>query len=144
MHHRTALACVTALLAAACDREDPCRELVARENQRLAAIPAGDTATLDGILADDYELTFGSGLTKTKSELMEHVRAMPESARRIRETLEDARCRRHGDAAIVSGVVVVSIPSAEGTSTTRARLTDTWIRTGSGWRLVAAHVNEAK
>jgi ketosteroid isomerase-like protein len=62
----------------------------------------------------------------------------------IRETVEDAQCRHHGDAAIVSGVVVVSIPNAEGTSTTRARLTDTWIRTGSGWRLVAAHVNEAK
>jgi hypothetical protein len=131
---------IACILICAC--EDPCPDLVKRENQRLAAIPAGDTAALEGLLADDYLLTFGNGVTWTKGEFLTHVRALPESARQIRETVEETQCRVHGNAAVVTGVVVVATPGPKGTSTKRARLTDTWMRSGSAWRLVAAHVNE--
>ena len=141
---RSAGAGALILCAVGCSRANPCGELVERENQRLAAIPAGDTKTLDTILADDYLLTFGSGITRTKSEFLDHVRAMPESARQIRERVEETQCRHHGDAAVISGVVVVTVPGPSGPSITRARLTNTWMRTPSGWRLVAAHVNEAQ
>jgi hypothetical protein len=132
---------ITSVFLCAC--EDACPELVKRENQRLAAIPAGDTAALDGLLADDYLLTFGNGVTWTKAEFLTHVRAMPESARQIKERVDEPQCRVHGNAAVVSGVVVVATPKPAGSATvTRARLTDTWIRSGSSWRLLAAHVNE--
>jgi len=52
---------------------------------------------------------------------------------------EDMRVHRFGATAVVTGWLVVGGRGPNGPFDRRYRFTDTWVRRGGGWQIVAAH-----
>lgn len=52
---------------------------------------------------------------------------------------EEMRVHRFGTTAIVTGWLVVAGRGAQGAFNRRYRFTDTWVRRGKSWQIVAAH-----
>ncbi|HLG89353.1 MAG TPA: nuclear transport factor 2 family protein [Alphaproteobacteria bacterium] len=110
-------------------------EILRLDEQRRAALIAGDFATLDRLLADDLVHVHGTGLPDGKAH---YFRDLRESFEFVAITRGETRVRLHGEAAIVTGPMIHKVRlKADGKLVEMAAYgTQIWERRSDGWRLV--------
>jgi ketosteroid isomerase-like protein len=99
------------------------------------AVALGDTANVGRLLADDYRGVAPDGSTTDKKSELEETRSGP--ARFVSNQLVEAHVRFYGDTAVAQGSEVWEKRDGE---PRRGRYvwTDTWVRRGGHWQVVAA------
>ncbi|MET0231160.1 MAG: nuclear transport factor 2 family protein [Rhodanobacteraceae bacterium] len=132
-----AAACLVATAAVAAPSSDE-RALMDLENKISDAYLHGDTKTVEASLDERYTLTNSRALVSHRDDDLRELRAGDPKYTEFRT--HEMQARTYGDAGIVIGVV-----SLKGTSGGKAfdvdmRFTDTFVRSGGVWKMVAAQV----
>jgi Domain of unknown function (DUF4440) len=86
---------------------------------------------------DDFLLITSGGKRVTKTEIVEQI-ASPELKLEVNETTE-VRVRFHGTTAVLTGILQQKGSWKGKQFDVKLRVTDTWIRTDGGWRLLSGH-----
>ncbi len=109
------------------------------EDEWLGSYLRGDKATFDRIVADDFTGTDESAKVRNKAQERELIQAPPASIK-TSLTNEDVRVRIYGDAAIVTGRIVVKTQlSGQAEISFQSRFTDTFLKRQERWQVVARH-----
>lgn len=107
-------------------------ELIELENEWLHA---KDIATLDRILADDFEHVLPVGFITKEQELdFRRHHGWPDANEQLR--FDELHVRIYGDAGIVNGTVIASDP--EGMVVSKTRFTDVFVIRNRKWQAVNA------
>jgi len=123
-------------LAQAIQDEQALRRL---EDQWLGSYRRGDKPTFDRIVADSFTGTDESAKVRSKAQERELIQAPPASIK-TSLTNKDVRVRIYGDAAIVTGRIVVKTQlSGQAEISFQSRFTDTFLRRQERWQVVARH-----
>jgi ketosteroid isomerase-like protein len=114
------------------------------ERAWLDAYEQLDAKAMDSIVADDFAITFPNGEMQTKPQLMDDIRK-PRSAAApaMKFHTEDVSSRAYGDTVILRGLVVTEYQREGKTERQQSRYTDTYVRRGGRWQVVASHLSNA-
>jgi ketosteroid isomerase-like protein len=109
------------------------------DTQYQKAVEQNDAETMDKILADDFVLVTGLGKIYTKADLLADAR----SKRAIYEVQNDSRrtVRVWGDTAIVTALLWAKGVEDGKPFEYRLWFSDTYVKTGKGWRYVFAQAS---
>lgn len=105
------------------------------EDQRYAAMCAGDAAALERLLADSLVYTHSYGGSDSKTSYLEGIRAKKWQYRRIDRPKEEIQV--HGDCAVVTGQVRIELLSEGKPKKLNSRFTNVWVKGAKGWQMVA-------
>jgi hypothetical protein len=111
------------------------QELKRLEDEWLNSYLRGDKQTFDRIVADDFVRTDESGKVATKAEERALVQAPPASVNASLNN-DDLKVRFYGSTAIVTGLIISKV---QGSLSFNSRFTDTFIKRGGRWQVVARH-----
>ncbi|HEV8231862.1 MAG TPA: DUF4440 domain-containing protein [Thermoanaerobaculia bacterium] len=114
-------------------------ELKRATQELMSAVASGDWPVWDKYLDDSVVYTAEDGRTLTKAQLREEMKPLPPGYSGSIE-VESAEVRRYGDTAIVSHEDLEQEEIFGQKLVARYHGTDTWIRRGGKWRLVASQV----
>lgn len=115
------------------------------ERRWLDAYEQNDPEAMDRIVADDFTITFPNGAMQTKPQLMAMIKAPRRtSAPKMRFRTEDVRSRAYGDTVILLGKVVSEYERDGKAVREASRYTDTYVRRGGRWQVVASHLSNAE
>lgn len=109
-------------------------EVLAAEDERVAAINDGDWVALAATLHDRLVYNHMNGGTENKAELIQGL----ENGRRIYRRSE-LSVQVFGDAAVMNGILEIDFPERPDGTPARsvaARLLQFWHRSGGRWQLV--------
>ena len=113
------------------------RTLMKIEQDALAAFLKRDVAAFGKFFADSAVVTTPDGNLQTKAQLLADLKsgdlAMESSS------IADMQVRVHGDAAVVTYITTDKGKYKGQDISGRFRWTDTFVRQGGGWQLVAGH-----
>lgn len=112
--------------------EQELRELEARWQE---ALTRRDVAMLDRLMAEDYVLTTISGQVVNKTRVLAEVKSSNATAE-VRNT--DVVVRVYGDAAVVTGLVLISGRFNNQDVSTESRYMKVYVKRKGQWRVVAA------
>lgn len=115
------------------------QELRRLEDEWLSSYLRGDKATFDRIVADDFTGTDESAKLRNKTQERELIQVPPASIK-TSLTNEDVRVRIYGNAAIVTGRIVVKTQlSGQAEIGFQSRFTDTFLKRQEHWQVSARH-----
>jgi hypothetical protein len=117
-------------------RDPEARTLLQLEDSWPVALVRRDGATFRRLLADGFVYT-ENDRTSTRDEVLHDAEAGSDKVEAAHN--EDMRVYRFGPTAVVTGWLVVRGRGADGPFDRRYRFTDTWVRRGGRWQIVAAH-----
>lgn len=92
---------------------------------------------LSSLLADDFVITIEDGSVYSKAGYITH--SADQKVRVQVAELSDLKVRIHGDTAIVTGAYHEKGESGGKPYEYHDRLTDTWMKAGGKWQVVASH-----
>ena len=110
-------------------------EIIALENQRVAAMIAGDESTLDRILADDLIYTHSTARVETKAEFIGNVTSG--RTRYVSFERYDVNIRDYGDTAVVTGHAKLQVTASDRDLEFQVRFLDVYCRLNGSWQMVA-------
>lgn len=111
------------------------RELYRLEDQWARALIARDSGFFSRTLHPDYVYSDERG-TIGKAQVIAEQVGGTDTVRYAAN--EDMRAHVHGDAAVVTGILVVRGSGQSGAFQHRYRYTDTWLRRGGRWLMIAS------
>lgn len=111
------------------------RQIAALEEDWIKAVVNRDAAAFDRLLAPSFVYTEDDRVY-TKAALIKEVVTGSDTVTSGRN--EDLVVRVYGNTAIATGWLVLVGRGASGPFERRFRYTDTWLRTGNRWRVIAA------
>lgn len=115
---------------------DPEAQAVLRlEDAWAVGLIRRDVGLFRGLLAQGFVYT-EDDRTVGRDDLLHDIAGGPDTVQVARN--EDMQVHRFGATAIVTGWLVVSGRGTTGPFHRRYRFTDTWVRGGGGWQIVAA------
>jgi ketosteroid isomerase-like protein len=117
-------------------RDPDARTLLQLEDSWAVALVRRDGAMFRRLLADGFVYT-ENDRTSTRDEVVHEAEAGSDKVEAAHN--EDMRVYRFGTTAAVTGWLVVRGRGADGPFDRRYRFTDTWVRRGGRWQIVAAH-----
>jgi len=117
-------------------RDPDARTLLQLEDSWAVALVRRDGATFRRLLADGFVYT-ENDRTSTREEVLHEAEAGSDKVEAAHN--EDMRVYRFGPTAAVTGWLIVRGRGADGPFDRRYRFTDTWVRRGGRWQIVAAH-----
>ncbi len=144
------LTCLALVFAAACGlslaqqpqlskAEEEVRKL---ERQWLDAYEQNDSEAMNRIVADDFTITFPDGSMQTKPQIMSMLKSPRRASQpRMRFRTEGVQSRAYGDTVILIGTVVTEYEREGKTASEQSRYTDTYVRRGGRWQVVASHLS---
>ena len=110
-------------------------EIIELENQRIAAMIAGDEATLDAVLADDLIYTHSSARVETKAEFIGNVTSG--RTRYISFERDDVNVQNYGDTAIVTGHAKLHVATGNQDLEFQVRFLDIYCKLNDRGQMVA-------
>jgi len=118
-------------------------EKVVRKLERtwLDAYEQRNAESMNAIVADDFTITFPDGSIQTKPQIIASLKQAVGPA--IKFTTESVQSRVYGDTVILMGIVVSEWKQGDKSMTDRSRYTDTYVRRGNRWQVVASHLSNA-
>jgi ketosteroid isomerase-like protein len=129
------IACFLLVGCAATRASAPAPSTVREDVERFfAAMRAGDLATIESYLADDYFLIGVGGNTRDRAGRIGWLRENVQNLSTVTPT--DLRIRDYGNLAVVTGLVVIH----DETPPIFERFTHVWLRQPGGWRMVSGQV----
>ena len=111
------------------------RQIAALEEDWIKAVVKRDAAAFDRLLAPSFVYTEDDRVY-TKAQLIKEVTTGSDTVTAGRN--EDLTVRVYGNTAIATGWLILVGRGASGAFERRFRYTDTWLRTGNRWRVIAA------
>ncbi len=128
------------LVASAAVPAESVRDLLLRQTQELLdAIAGGNTAVWDKYLDPDVRFIDETGAVLTKKEMIEATKPLPEGVSgKIEATKFDVAV--HGNVAVATYVDDEHENYHGHELHCQYRTTQTWLKDGGGWRLIAAQV----
>jgi ketosteroid isomerase-like protein len=117
-------------------RDPDARTLLQLEDSWAVALVRRDGAMFRRLLADGFVYT-ENDRTSTRDEVVHEAEAGSDKVEAAHN--EDMRVYRFGTTSVVTGWLVVRGRGADGPFDRRYRFTDTWVRQGGRWQIVAAH-----
>ena len=116
------------------------------ERAWLDAYEQADAKMMAEIVADDFTITFPDGSMQTKPQIMEMIkRPRTPGSPPLKFYTEEVRSRAYGDTVILLGRVVTEYVRDGKTVKEASRYTDTYVRRGGRWQVVASHLsNDAR
>lgn len=130
----TGLLLVLALVAQGQDADT--RALLRLEDDWASALVKRDTVTFKRLLADGFVYTEDDQVMD-RAAVLEFVSRGPDTVEAAHN--EDLQVHRYGSVtAVVTGWLVVKGRGAGGPFNRRYRFTDTWVKRGDRWQIVAA------
>lgn len=121
-------------LIASSNSADDAKTIAALDTEYQAAVKSNDAATMDRILADDFDVVTGAGKKYTKADLLQMART-----RRVQyEHQEDSdqTVRVWGDTAVVTAKIWLKGIDEGKPFDWHLWFSDTYVRTPAGWRYV--------
>ena len=110
--------------------------LLRLEDDWALGLTRRDAALFRRLLADGFVYS-EDDRTVGRDDVLRDVVAGPDTVETAHN--EDMKVHRFGTTAIVTGWLVVGGDGPKGAFSRRYRFTDTWIRRGRRWQIVAAH-----
>jgi ketosteroid isomerase-like protein len=111
--------------------------ILALEAKWNDAYKIGDVSTMESLLAEDLIITVEDGSTFSKAGYLAHT---ADSALKVLiSDLSDVKVRMHGTVAVVTGAYHEKGTSKGKSYESRDRFTDVWMKTASGWQVIASH-----
>ena len=130
----TALLLALALMVQTQDADT--RALLRLEDDWASALVKRDTVTFKRLLADGFVYTENDQVMD-RAAVLEFVSRGPDTVEAAHN--EELRVHRYGPVtAVVTGWLVVKGRGASGAFDRRYRFTDTWVKRGGRWQIVAA------
>ncbi len=116
------------------------------ERAWLDAYEQNDAKAMETIVADDFTITFPDGSMQTKPQIMEMIkRPRNPASPATKFYTEDVRSRAYGDTVILMGRVISEYVRDGKTVKDASRYTDTYVKRGGRWQVVASHLsNDAR
>ena len=115
------------------------------EREWLDAYEQNDAAAMERIVADDFTITFPNGGMQTKPQLLAMVRAPRRAGQpRMRFYTDGVESRAYGDTVILVGRVTTEYERDGKTVKEQSRYTDTYVRRGGRWQVVASHLSNVE
>jgi len=115
------------------------------ERQWLDAYEQNDADAMERIVAEDFTITFPNGAVQTRPQLMAMIRAPRRDGQpRMRFYTEGVQSRAYGDTVILLGRVVTEYERGGKTVKEQSRYTDTYVRRGGRWQVVASHLSNVE
>ncbi len=112
------------------------------EREWLDAYEQHDGDAMERIVADDFIITFPNGAMQTKPQLMSMIKAPRRPGQpRMKFYTEGVESRAYGDTVILTGRVVSEYERDGKTVREQSRYTDTYVRSGGRWQVVASHLS---
>jgi len=111
------------------------RQITALEEDWIKAVVRRDAAAFDRLLAPSFVYTEDDRVY-SKAQLIKEVTTGSDTVTSGRN--EDLTVRVYGNTAIATGWLILVGRGASGSFERRYRYTDTWLRTGIRWRVIAA------
>ena len=108
--------------------------VAALDTQYQAAVKINDAATMDRILADDFVLVTGKGVTYNKGDLLKAAReksTVYEHQEELKQTV-----RVWGNTAVVTGLLWIKGSTDGKQIDYKWWFSDTYVRTSKGWHYV--------
>jgi ketosteroid isomerase-like protein len=112
------------------------RVLLRLEDDWAVGLTRRDTAVFQRLLADGFVYS-EDDRTVGRAAVLHDVAAGPDTVEMAHN--EDMKVHQFGTTAIVTGWLVIAGRGASGPFRRRYRFTDTWVRQGGRWQIVAAH-----
>ena len=112
------------------------RALLQLEDDWARALIRRDATVFRRLLADGFIYT-EDDRTVGRDDVLRDIVAGPDTVEAARN--EEMGVHRFGSTAVVTGWLVVRGRGASGPFDRRYRFTDTWLRRGERWQIVAAH-----
>ena len=112
------------------------RVLLRLEDDWAVGLTRRDIAVFQRLLADGFIYT-EDDRTVGRDAVLHDIVAGTDTVATARN--EEMKVHRFGTTAIVTGWLVISGRGASGAFSRRYRFTDTWVRLGARWQIVAAH-----
>src|SRR5256712_9376488 len=112
------------------------RALLQLEDDWARALIRRDATVFRRLLADGFIYT-EDDRTVGRDDVLRDIVAGPDTVEAAHN--EEMRVHRFGSTAVVTGWLVVRGRGASGPFDRRYRFTDTWLRRGGRWQIVAAH-----
>ena len=113
------------------------RELRALEDQWATGVVRRDRVLFERLLAPRFVYTEDDKLM-TRAEVIDGVASGPDTVTSARN--DSMVVHRYGNStAVVTGWLTLIGRGASGAFTRRFRFTDTWLRRGTQWQVIAAH-----
>lgn len=130
-------------IAQTMSKSDAVAAITKLENDGVKADLANDKAFYEKVLADDWTAGSSRGLWYTKADMLK-MADDPKNNNTKSETLSDLKVRVHGDAAVAT-FKDTSDGMMNGEHIAETLIgTDTWVKMGGEWKLVASHASKAK
>lgn len=116
---------------------DPAGEVRKAEREWLDAYENRDSTAMERIVADNFVINQADGSTQTKADILKMLeRARTSNRPSAKFSTEESQVRLFGDTAIISGLVRMTM----GERSRADRYTDTWMRQGGRWVVVASQL----
>ncbi|MFP2910624.1 nuclear transport factor 2 family protein [Pyxidicoccus sp. 3LFB2] len=103
------------------------------------AFRTGDVRAASDFLADGFTLTGSSGSVTTREQTLTELRNKEPRYEVFRN--HDMKVRFYGDTAVVNGITSVKGTSGGQPFAAELQFTDTLVKRGGKWRIVASHVS---
>lgn len=118
------------------------QEVKKLEREWLDAYEQHDAAAMDRIVSSDFTITYPDGDVLTKEQIMRMIKSPRASASPgPKFTTEEVLARVYGDTVILTGRLVTQWQRAGEISKEQSRYTDTYIKRGGRWQVVASHLS---
>jgi ketosteroid isomerase-like protein len=127
---------LTTTVALSQDRDQE-TQVVQADAQLNASIKQNEAAKAAAFYADDFILTTSSGKQKIKSDLLGEI-GSPDLKLAINET-ENVKVRVLNSTAVLTGRLHQQGSYQGQAFDVFVLVTDTWVKTATGWRLLAGH-----
>jgi len=124
------------LLVIAVPQDTEPRVLLRLEDEWALALIHRDAAVFRRLLADRFIYT-EDDRTMSRDDVLHEIVAGADTVKSAHN--EDMHVQRFGATAVVTGWLVVAGLRPGGPFDRRYRFTDTWVRRGARWQIVAAH-----
>lgn len=132
------LASLSLLLLAASSERFSDKDAVAETDKQLnLLIQQHDAQQAERLYADEFILTTSSGKVKLKKDMLGEI-ASPDLVLEINETT-NVTVRILDNTAVLTGILHQKGRYKEKLFDVKLNVTDTWVKTTAGWKLLAGH-----
>jgi ketosteroid isomerase-like protein len=115
-------------------------EVIAADKKLNALLQARNAKEADALYFDDFILTTSVGKPKTKQDILKEITNSAVQME-INETT-DVKVRLHGNTAVLTAVLRQKGTYNEKAFDVQLLVTDTWVKTPAGWKLLAGHAGK--
>ncbi|HEX9960068.1 MAG TPA: nuclear transport factor 2 family protein [Pyrinomonadaceae bacterium] len=121
--------------------QNPEQEVRKLERAWLDAYEQYDAKAMDAIVADDFTITFPNGSIQTKPQILNMIKAPRRDGSSSKIYTEEVQARVYGETVILIGRVITEWQQNGQTMKEQNRYTDTYVRRGGRWQVVASHLS---